>query len=353
MSNPTFWFVMTHLEMARFKEWLQIENAKRLGEGGVIIESFFPYDFLREGKAARLQMKEEEKRQSSMVCSDFEHIVFLKTTESDIYNIVHDRWNLDFRIRLRHYLDAEGKHARVPDTMMHDFFEACLQYRGRFEIAPPIEGIEAMDRVRILSGLFAGYEASVTKVHHVKGEICMDLAIPLVSGVMNIRMPRVDKSKVAILDHHAVDAIRTDFIEYTQNHLLTILEHRIKRVEDETVNGRDAWMLTRLFRYRNHQVENDSARTHFLALMLICAHLCRSASEESLREEALQRLAELNERSESKAATDTRTYLWIALYISTHHPAYRDAAKQYVRVYQPKSAKLRRFVSLIRTGRQI
>jgi hypothetical protein len=58
----------------------------------------------------------------------------------------------------------------------------------------------------------------------------------------------------------------------------------------------------------------------------------------------------MNQKSESKAATDTRTYLWIALYISTNDPAYRDAAKRYVQDYDPKSPKLRRFVSLIRRG---
>ena len=101
-------------------------------------------------------------------------------------------------------------------------------------------------------------------------------------------------------------------------------------------------------------MRNEAARNHFLALMLICAHLCRYTAEETaLRNRLLEVLEETNLRSESKAATDTRTYLWIALYISTHAPAYRDAAKQYVRDYQPKSIKLRRFVSLIRTGRKV
>ena len=88
--------------------------------------------------------------------------------------------------------------------------------------------------------------------------------------------------------------------------------------------------------------------------LLICAHLCRyTADEELLREELLEILSQINKRSESKAATDARAYLWIALYISTNDPMYRDAAKLYVREYQPKSAKLRSFVSLIRKGRKI
>ena len=88
--------------------------------------------------------------------------------------------------------------------------------------------------------------------------------------------------------------------------------------------------------------------------MLICAHLCRYKDDEKQLREAIQaKLTEINQRSESKAATDTRAYLWIALYISTQDPVYRDAAKQYVRDYQPKSPKLRSFVSLIRKGRKV
>jgi hypothetical protein len=82
--------------------------------------------------------------------------------------------------------------------------------------------------------------------------------------------------------------------------------------------------------------------------------LCRyTADEAQLQKKVLDALAEINQRSESKASTDTRAYLWIALYISTHNPIYRDAAKQYVRDYQPKSKKLRSFVSLIRTGKKV
>ena len=163
-----------------------------------------------------------------------------------------------------------------------------------------------------------------------------------------------DKDKVTILNRNSADVIRTDFIEYTQNHLLNILKHRIDREQDANINRNDADMLTRLYRYRNHEVKNEAARNHFVALMLICAHLCRYKDDEKQLREAIQaKLTEINQRSESKAATDTRAYLWIALYISTQDPVYRDAAKQYVRDYQPKSPKLRSFVSLIRKGRKV
>ena len=339
-NDITYWYVMTHLEMKYFMEWLKTENALRLSKGEAIIEPFYPCDFLKEAEGS--------------VSHDFANMVFLKTTETDIRNLVNNQSHLAYRLRLRHYLDTNGAKAIVPDKTMQEFLHACIKYRGCFEIIPPINSIEATDKVRINSGPFAGHEALVERVRLSHGSIQLDLAVELLSGVMNIRMCDVDKDKVTILNRESSDAIRTDFIEYTQNHLLSILKHRIDREQDPNINRNDADMLTRLYRYRDHEIKNESARNHFLALMLICAHLCRYTNDERhLREAIQENLTAINQRSESKAATDTRAYLWIALYISTQDPVYRDAAKQYVRDYQPKSPKLRSFVSLIRKGRKV
>ena len=339
-NDITYWYVMTHLEMKYFMEWLKTENALRLSKGESIIEPFYPSDFLKEAEGS--------------VSRDFSNMVFLKTTETDIRNLVNNQSHLAYRLRLRHYLDTNGAKAIVPDKTMQEFLHACIKYRGCFEIIPPINSIEVTDKVRINSGPFAGHEALVERVRLSHGSIQLNLAIELLSGVMNIRMCDVDKEKVTILNRESSDAIRTDFIEYTQNHLLSILKHRIDREQDPSINRNDADMLTRLYRYRGHEIKNESARNHFLALMLICAHLCRYSDEEKhLREAIQENLTAINQRSESKAATDTRAYLWIALYISTQDPVYRDAAKQYVRDYQPKSPKLRSFVSLIRKGRKV
>ena len=348
---------MTLLNMKRFQEWLKMENAKRLSTERPIIEPFYPDDFLRKQPTIRRSAESEETGRANAydaVSKDFANLIFLKGTEDDIDSFVDDKLNTDSRIYLKHYLDTDGTQAIVPDQTMECFIQECVKYRGRLEITPPLSSIEAMDKVKIISGPFAGHEATVARVQLSRGTILLDLTIPLVAGVMNIRMSDVNKKNIMILNRESTDAIRTDFIEYTQNHLLTILEHRVKRVTDETVNRRDADMLTRLYRYRHHQVKNEAARNHFMALMLICAHLCRfTAEEEELKQWVMEKLATINQKSESKAATDTRTYLWIALYVATHDPSYRDAIKQYARDHQPKSMKLRRFIYLIRAGKKV
>ena len=326
------WHVMYHLEMQHFKEWLLTVNAQRLAEGTVLLEPFFPCDFF----------------------PGLSRFVFLKGTDQDVEALLNDRENQASAVRLRHYLDTNGQRATVPEGRMLDFMDACQRFKGGFEITPPVSSVEKLDQVRILAGPFSGYEASVLRVHHARGAIHLDLSIPLVSGALNIRLTDVDRNRVVILGRSGGDCIRTDFIEYAQNHLLEILDHRVRRVRDESVNRQDADMLTRIWRYRNYEVENAAARQHFLSLMLICAHLCRFREDEKELKAQLQAaLEEINRRSPSRAATDTRAYLMIALYIVTRDPAYRDAVKQYVRDNDPKSSRLRRFVSLIRQGRKV
>lgn len=331
------WYVMTLHDMKRFQAWLKEENARRLGSGKALIEPFYPQEFLRA---------------DADMAADFARLVFLKASAADLCRHVEMLRESHPVIRLSFYRDTDRRPAIVPDQRMRQFLDACIKFGGQMEMTLPLGGIEARDRVRIKSGPFSGNEALVTGVRLVRGALQLELEMQLVAGVMSIKMSNVNKSHVTIIDRQGADVIRTDFIEYTQNHLLTILSHRAKRISDEDVVRADADMLTRLYRYRHYDIANEAARHHFQALMLICAHLCRyKADEETLRGQVETALARINQRSQSKAASDVRTYLWVALYISTQQPAYRDAAKQYIHDQQPKSPKLRHLVALIRSGR--
>ena len=363
-KNIIRWFVMLFVEASYLQKWLDSVNVQRLTpesdsdslsqkleKGRNIITTFYPYDFLRTRETRPNQEPDYEAQRTFNL---FKHIIFLRTTERDAARLVNSKENLPHPIGLRFYHDTDGSLATVRDNIMEAFINACVDYKGTFRVIPPISGIEALDKVRIEEGPFAGHEALVTRVHQNKGKISLELTIPLINGAANIRMENVQRHQVSILGHESSDAIRTDFIDYTQTHLLAILAHRVKRVKDPKVTTKDVDMLNRLYRYRGHEVEGKSAATHFLALMLICAHLCKDEpGERDLKEKALQKLAEINAKGESRAATDTRTYLWIALYIATGETSYSRLAKQYVQNRQPKSRQLKRFVALIRKGKKV
>lgn len=373
-ASKPMWFVMKHLDMKRFKAWLEVKNTERLGNDEAVIEPFYPYDYLKERKETtrKVPLTETEKKfieykargkevvipETKTVAAetqnDFHDIVFLKATEDDVRTLVEDKWNKAFRVQLRYLIDPATKlPAKVSNAVMDKFYANCIRYRGYFELCPAVDNFEKKDRVEIRNGAFAGHEAFVVNVRHSKGELHLDLAVQLVSGIMNIKMLNVKKDDVALLDKNNVDAIREDFIEYIQNKLLAVYANRVKTRNDAETRLKDAATLNRLFLYNSYNVEGRTARVHFKALMLICAHLRKDVDgEQSLREEAMTLLADINRQSESKACTDKRTWLWIALYISTGDPSYRDAAKQYVRDKQPKSKKLCQFVRLMRVGKK-
>lgn len=361
--SPIQWFVMTFNEASFLLNWLSSINIERLSptsdddtfqqrteKSQNVITTFYPYEFLRQ-REVRAGKKTDDNDASFNL---FKHIIFIRTTKKDATRLVVSKDNLEYAIRLRFYRDTDGYPAVVLDKMMDDFINACIRYHGTFRIIPPVSGIEVMDKVRIEEGPFAGQEASVTKVLRSRGRISLELAISLVHGALTIRLDDVKRHQVAILGRDNSENIRADFIDYTQRHLLSILANRVNRVQDRERCRRDADMLNRLYRYRGYQVDGDSAQAHFLALMLICAHLCKDATgEKELKEQALARLAAINCKSESRANTDTRTYLWIALYIATGDTEYSRMAKKYVQERQPKSRHLRRFVTLIRKGRKV
>ena len=352
VNRPLKWFVMTFWDSRHLKDWLVDVNAQRLSRSQNIITTFSPYDFLSH-RAERINATVDAEDEGAAF-NIFKHVIFVRTTLRDALRLTTDRENREGPVRLRFYLDTDGNPAVVADRMMEAFINACVEKRGTFRLIPPISGIEANDKVRIEEGPFAGYEATVLRTKQSKGVITLDLSIPLVSGAINIRMEDVKRHQIAILNRETTDAIRADFIDYTQRNLVSILAHRIKRVQDSDVHRRDADLLNRIYRYRSYEVESDSAATHFLALMLICAHLCKDQTGEAqLIEQAQDRLAAINEKSASRAATNIRTYLWIALYIATGDTEYSRLAKDYVKTHQPKSRYLKRFVALIRKGKKV
>lgn len=358
-SAPYKWYVLTHFDMNRFKKWLDTENARRLDKGCCLLEPFFPYDFLSKRKSHTIESKamvngrEQTVVTEAVTQDDFLHLVFLRGTAQDIDGIVNGRWNQSFMVRLHYYKDVEGNHATVPDREMRDFLHNCARYRGYFELCPPVREIVPLDRVEILSGPFAGHEADVVRATHSGGSIQLELNVQVAAGFLTVKMKDVRSSQVVRLNSGFSAQIHDDFIERSQNKILSVYEHRVRRVNDALTREADVRRLNEVFHYNLYSVENKSAHAHFRALMLICAHLRHDRqTEEAIRNEVLGLLTDINRSSPSKADTDTRTYLWIALYISTGDPAYRDAAKNYIRTRAPKSRKLRKFVSLMREGKK-
>ena len=386
------WHVMTHLEVDQFRKWFDYVNAERFRNNESLIRPFYPYEFLR----GRLSDTPDTTPNAHRV---FRRFVFLKATEKDVNELVYSAANLQSHVRLRRYLTPSGTQAFVRDDIMEEFLQACVAYRDRFELAPSNDDIAVMDKVKIKSGIYKGYEATVVRAKLHKGQLILDLAIPMVSGQIDIHMNGVSARDVKPVNPAGINALRADFIRYTQSQVLDILSRRaaqLERAERErkkaipgqpslaaslTLTERqkvelkpfleDSDMLERLLRYRGYEITNRSANAHFQALMFICAHLCKDTlTEQSLLTTVLSLLNSqfsiLNSQLPSNPSSnhqssiishpshlspltsDSDAYLCIALKVATDDPAYRDAVKEYIRTRHPKSRHLIAFASLIR-----
>jgi hypothetical protein len=60
LTGKPMWFVMKHLDMKRFKTWLEVKNTERLAHDDAVIESFYPYDYLKERKETREILVQQE-----------------------------------------------------------------------------------------------------------------------------------------------------------------------------------------------------------------------------------------------------------------------------------------------------
>lgn len=130
-----------------------------------------------------------------------------------------------------------------------------------------------------------------------------------------------------------------------QQKLLAIFRRKINNKETDSSRRKDEETLHEIFADRTVVLPEGAMRRHHLALMLICARMIGDKMGIDQYVGLVQ--AELNDLErirESKAATDSRAWLHIAMFIATGKPHWRNQAKAYIKYYNPKSTYLQQFV---------
>lgn len=367
------WFIMTSLDPKDSEEQIKKENLRRSESVADSFQYFVPYQFLKR-RIANVELKNQEtsdetaeeeptfynpKNKADVVANNqirsaLRRYIFVKAPENELVNFLHGDWNRFTFNRLQFYLDKEHRRVTVSQQMMDKFIEACTDYKLQFELWPSVDDIRKNEQVILNTTAFRGEKAHILEVVHTKGGIKLTIGIDLFSGTMLLRLPNVSERDIIRKQKSTGRIDENRLIESTQKSILAILSRRVHRKQTEESIPKDAATLDTIYNYRYHRIEGDAARRHFLALMLICAHLRRdSVGRSELTAMARRELELINARSESKAATDVRTYLQIALYIATGNPEYRTAAKEYIKEHEPKSKALRQFVKLIKIRQTI
>lgn len=356
-GKEVLWYVMTHLEPKQMEERLREENISRVAVGKEPFEFFIPYLFLKRRVANEAVSENQTSYPRSKAAVDanneirtiLKEFVFIRAKEEELDTFTSGDWNKWARCRLQHYKDRNGHRVTTHDKMMRKFIDTCIHYRDKFEILPYVGDITQNDEVVLNTTPFRGEKARVLEVLHTKDGVNLTLGLTLFSGTMLLRLSNVGRHDILPIDGNTTDIADTHIVDNTQNRILGILNRRVQRKGNKESESEDAATLDQIYHYRHHVFENDTARRHFLALMLITAHLRRdNAGKETLVDAAIQELEAINQKGDSRSSTDVRTFLWVALYIATGDPCYRNAAKTYVQQCNPKSEKLRAFVRLIR-----
>ena len=361
-AQPPHWYVLTTLDPrqaeSRLSEVHLLPDSTPNEQGH--FQFFIPYMFLKlrhapsTGLAGHSTLPHGKSRveANNETRSILRRYIFIRAHESELVEYLSGEWNQWSRNRIQFYLDSQRNKVTVSDRMMGKFIEACSDMRLRFEVLPPVKGLVEGEEVILNTTAFRGEKARILSIEHTPRGIRLSLGLQLFSGSMVIRLSGVSEGDILREGQQQSPIDSSHLIDNTQRRLLAILSRRVNGKQTTEVLEKDRETLLELFNYRFHHFENDTARRHFLALMLICARLLRDEmGQAELTEVAVVEVAAIEARAASKAATDVRAYLHVALYLATGQPGYRETAKEYVREHQPKSQALRRFVKLIRVKR--
>ena len=364
LNEPIKWYVLTTLSPQQTELRLQAENAARIANGDSrdTLQYFIPYQFLkrRQGKDGRQKVNDvpsiprspEQVKANNETRAALRRYIFLRAHEEELNTLLNSDWNRWSDNRMQCYYDHDHRKVTIPERMMEKFIDACCDLQLRFELVPSLEGLSTDEEVLLNATPFRGERARVLSDINTAQGPRLTLGLKIFSGAMVLRLDDVGENDIVRHPDELVDTDDSHLIDNIQRRLLSILDRRINGRLSEEERARDHEMLDHLFNYRYHHFARSSTRRHHLALMLLCAHLRKDKSSESeLTSAALAEIESIKKGRSDKAATDVRTYLHCALYLSTGDAGYREEAKAYIRDHEPKSLPLRRLVKLIRKKR--
>ncbi|MBR1388585.1 MAG: hypothetical protein IJ569_03070 [Prevotella sp.] len=356
------WFVLTHLEPEQIEAQLQLEQTARRSYG-TPFQFFIPFRAIKRrvtretfSDADPLSDYENPRSHSAVYANnqlrrELHDYVFVRSDLSTVRYLVREAsWNVGARIRLQFYRDPLNEYATVRSDRMSAFIQACSDQAESFEVVPVPQALKLHDHVIINVGSFRGQTAEVLGIRHTPRGVLLEVGFELIPGQEMVRKKGLSRRDVLPMPNLSPALSRllkpgVNPIDDAQQSILDILRRRVGRTATTEQVRADRKRLRELASYDRLTVETPAARNHLLALLLVCATLRRDR-------DAMQRLSEtclsqLELLSETRL-TDVHCYLWIALFVATRNPQYRDLAKHYVQRYNPRSARLREFVTLIR-----
>lgn len=279
----------------------------------------------------------------SALRSDFHGFLFVYGTDKLIQQIVGSKLNKSLRMPIRRYRDTEGQPIRISSEEMTRFRSAVL--RQDFQICQgfPVQEIIQGDRVIAIEGPMKGGVGDVLEIRYDQQGVKLKIAFPMFNDKFLIAIPGFRVNEVRLLNPETTQLLQDPIIANFENELIELLHHRHGAQGSATLSSEDEKRLKFLYHYSGIVFENDEASAaKFTALMLICVYLLKDKkATERYVQQVTTLLSKGNEDSSSlpsSVTTELDCYLATALFVATHDPNLRTAAKHY-RQSHPDCAK--------------
>lgn len=326
------WYALTHLNPQQIEKQLQVENSLSPLQQDAYYQYFIPFRFLRHVPDEPQSRQEEQAKydpltDANALRDDLHNYVFVRATARGVEALLHKKWNLDSRLRLRHLRDTLGREVIVPDREMQLLIDLLGKCRIKFFIGQPLAEAVVNDTVIIEHGQFAGTEAKVTEVVHTSEGICLTLGLSFFGGVKSLQLPGFHEGDVTFVQGKQVD----DFISHRlvsviEQRLIEVLTHRLASDTPLSTTRQDIATLNDLYHYSYLSISQTDVAQCFRAQMLLCAYLRRDSLGTRLhKSDVLQTLG-----SATEAATLPQAYLMLSLFVVTRRPQWRAAVKAFV-----------------------
>ena len=250
-------------------------------------------------------------------------------------------WNRMFVNQIFFLKDGTGKNARIRQTDVDRLREVCLGQKEDVKVELSKDNVKVGDIIHLENTPF-GKEGGTCQVVDV---------IPKRDGSVELKV----RMKIFGIELDSVSINYRDALSYGnkasmvashQRTLLNIFCRRVNSKETDVSRHEDKKALDEIAQNDEMRLHKGAMRRHYLALMLICAHMqSNEGAVNHYQKAVLNELVDIARLRESKAATATRAYLHVALYIATGDVKFRNLAKIYIRKYQPSAPNLRKFIS--------
>lgn len=365
------WFVLTTFDPKDSEEQLCRENVRRDDAGLSVFKFVVPTQLLKrrvsrewsedfdyvacdgdlESSDVVDPRNRQAVRQNNEIRSALRRYIFMFGKESEITMFLDGDWNKFHHNRIQFFYDGERNRSYVAQKAMAEFVKMLADKRLSFELSPALDNLRKGEPIRFRNNAFAGRTAYVVESHHTKNGHVVTVELDLIGNKLRMKVHNVRSEDIIYLDGERTKYARNnELIKSNQKKLLAILRRRINKKETEESRIDDIQALNTIYatRFRRFEEAETVAYRHFIAQMLICVCLLHDRDEvAAYTDKVMAELAEIDKQSESKAATDVRARLHVALFLATGKPEYRANARVYVREHQPKSDNLKSLVRLI------